>query len=512
MDSNAQLSYSIKHLAGMLGSSKSQIVRSLRGCHFTKMTARGGACKKYAFEDLPAEIRCALIAKKTSIPESLIAPAEFSLERAGILFANWEAAPQWSRDIAILRKTILDALTAFADADELPITQAEWKFAEAYNEQSASGVPATCYERIKKTSAPNLDLWRRNFKKDGLPGLLSKLGAKLGRFWAVTPEMRVFIAAQLALNPDIRVRRLHEMLAKQFPESKTPDRTTVANYLKAEWRGKEARNRELHTLQRDPREWRNRYMAAFGSMSADVPHYGHTWEQDSSPCDVICKDGVRYAGIFTVDVFSRRLKIVWAPTSKSTVIAACTREALLDWGIPKRVRMDNGQDYASVHVDMIYTALSVDTPPLPIHTPEAKPFVERAIGSFMRYLAEILPGFCGHSVGDRQAIRERGRWMKRLLAPGEPVRLPITAGQLKEISDSYIKMKENQPHRGLGGKSPLQVAHESPRQPEKIRDERVVDVLLAPVAFRVVGKKGIELDGGFYTSPRLVDHIGKKFR
>jgi putative transposase len=78
-------------------------------------------------------------------------------------------------------------------------------------------------------------------------------------------------------------------------------------------------------------------------MCADVPHFGHTWEQDSSPCDVII-DGVRYAGIFTIDVFSRRMKIVWAPSSRSTGIAACTRKALLDWGVSKRVRKDNGQD------------------------------------------------------------------------------------------------------------------------------------------------------------------------
>ncbi len=502
--------YTIQALANLLGKSKRHTSRLLEGYRFQEGITKGGSCKEYRLCDLPAELQRSIISQELSVDEVFVPSNGVNQEHVKRLMEKWEAAPQWNRDLASKRNAILHALAEFAASQNMPITKAEYQFSELYKQRSAPGVEESCYNQIDHLSAPSLDLWRRNYAKFGLPGLLTAYGKKSGNFYAVTSNMRIFIAAQLKLNPSIRPQRIHEMIEKLFPDSETPSLKSVANFIKKEWTGKDARKRELYTLQRDPREWRNRYSPAFGDMSADVPYFGHTWEQDSSPCDVICCDGNRYAGIFTIDVYSRRRKIIWAPSSKSTAIMACTREAILDWGIPKRVRKDNGQDYSSQHIEAIYTALDVETPHLPIHTPEAKPFVERVIGSFMRYLAEILPGYCGHSVAERQAIRERGKWMKRLLAPGGPVRLPITFQQLKEISDLWIRTTESKPHRSLGGKTPLQVSLESRQQPEKIRDERVLDVLLAPVDFRTVQKKGIRLDEGFYTSPDLVDHIGKK--
>ncbi len=504
--------YTVCDLARVLKLSKRHTGRLLNASPFQERITKGGSCKAYRLCDLPAELQRKILCRELSVREAFVPSLGGTQEQVKLSMEKWEAAPQWNRDLAIMRKSILDALTNLSASKGLPITKAQYHFADLYNQRSAPGVEEGWYDRIDHLSAPNLDLLRRRFRQFGLPGLLTAYGKKYGNSYAITPLMKIFIAAQLKLNPSIRPQRIFEMIEKFFPDSKTPSLKSVGNFIKKQWTGKCARNRELFTLQKDPREWRNRYMPAFGDMSADVPYFGHTWEQDSSPCDVICADGKRYAGIFTIDVYSRRRKVVWAPSSKSTVIAACTREALLDWGIPKRVRKDNGTDYSSLHIEAIYIALAVETPPLPTHTPEAKPFVERAIGSFMRYLAEILPGYCGHSVGDRQAIRERGHWMKRLLSPGEPVRLPITAVQLKEISDSYITTMEDKPHRSLRGKSPLQVSLESPQQPEKIRDERVLDMLLAPVTFRTVQKKGVHLDDGFYTTPGWWTTLARRSR
>jgi len=502
--------YTVPEIALLLKMSRRHTDRLLRGCCSVEVPLRGGYCKEYSFDDLPPDIQRRIIASEVGSDEVYIPAIGITQDKAKRLLEKWEAAPDWNRELAEkVRKPILDALFQYSRKNEIPITKAEWEFSELYNKRAVAELPNICFEKVDSLSAPNLNLLRRKYERFGIAGLLTSYGKKSGNSYAITAPLKIFIAAQLKLNPSIRPVRIHEMIVRLFPDEKVPALNTLRNFLEHEWTGPNAVKKEQYTLFKDPREWRNRYTPAFGDMSSDVPYFGHTWEQDSSPCDVIV-EGVRYAGIFTIDVFSRRLKIVWAATSKSLVIAACTREALMDWGIPKRVRKDNGQDYSSAHIAAIYGALNVKTPPLKPHTPEDKPFIERSIGTFMRYLAEILPGYCGHSVSERQAIRERGKWARLLLKPGEPVRLPLKFDQLQDITRSWLLAYERRPHRGLGGKSPWAVANESRQQPEKIRDERILDVLLAPVANRTVQKKGIQLDEGFYKSAELVDHIGKR--
>ena len=165
----------------------------------------------------------------------------------------------------------------------------------------------------------------------------------------------------------------------------------------------------------DPRQWKNKFQPAAGNMAADVPFAGHTWEMDSTPADVMTLDKIRCAIIGGIDVFTRRAKVTVAPTSHSLAIAACMRRGILAWGVPARIRMDNGKDYKSKHVQAITTALQIETPPLPPYTPEAKPFIERFFGTMTRQLEENLPGYVGHSVMERQAIRERRTWGEKIM-------------------------------------------------------------------------------------------------
>ena len=100
-------------------------------------------------------------------------------------------------------------------------------------------------------------------------------------------------------------------------------------------------------------------------MAADVPHFGHTWEMDSTPADVITSDGKRASIVGSIDVYSRRVVAVVSPTSKSAAVAQCIRKGLLAWGIPARIRKDNGKDYASQHIESVTRSLEIETPKLP---------------------------------------------------------------------------------------------------------------------------------------------------
>ena len=504
--------YSLKELAKILQKSKESMRKQLLGVPPERVTGLGGERGQYSLDALPDTIRQKVMAYELGVDESLIPDARIDHEKATVLMERWHSAPQWNRDLAEkYRKSVIDSLNEFLGGSDILTIEGEEEFCRLYNERRITTLPEFVYDKIKHISLSTVDLWRRRFEKYGTPGLLSDYGKKNGNFYAISPEMRFFIGAQIGLNPTIRPVRIHDMLPRYFNcGHKIPVIGTVREFMKEEWTGPNARRKHLYAALKNPTDYRNRYLSAFGDMAADVPFAGHTVELDSTKVDVETLDKKRVCGIFGIDVYSGRKKIVHSPTSKATAISSCIREMLVDWGVMNRLRKDNGLDYSGAHIQAVCGILNIETPPLDTYAPDQKPFVEREIGSYNRYLAEILPGYVGHNVAERQAIRERALWLKRLMTPGETVRIPLTFEQLKAVTSQWIKMTENTPKRRFGGKTPLQMFTESRALPPKISDVRIVDVLLAPIASRVVQKKGIELDCAWYTSNELVDWIGRE--
>lgn len=499
-------------LARMLGVSKRHINRLLAGCACEQRPANGGVQKVYTLGALPLAMQKRIIAEKLSIDESFI-PDESAIDEESLrqLMARWEEAPEWNRRLVNeVREPIVMALQAFADGKGLPIRKAEEEFSRLFNERRAPGVSEAIYERMDSTSPETLGRLRRTYSKEGKAGLLTRYGGKKGRFFAVIPDMEIFISGQMQKNPSIKVARLHEMIQKLYPDC-APDRKTIADYVESVWRGKEASNKQIHTLIRDPRAWKNSFMPAFGDRGALATYFGQLWEMDSTPADVVTVDTGRCAICGLVDVYSRIVRVVVAPTSRATAISALMRKGIIDLGVPEIIRMDNGKDYQSELIDVICTSLRIKRPHLDPYAPEQKPFIERALGTLAHGVMEIFPGFIGHSVSERQEIRARDTWGKKIFEPGDPVKVPFTMRELQEAFNKSISLYENRPHRGLKGKTPIEMARESRRQPKKIRDERVLDILLAPISTRVVQKKGIQLDDVWYTAPELIEgeHIGR---
>ena len=81
--------------------------------------------------------------------------------------------------------------------------------------------------------------------------------------------------------------------------------------------------------------------------------------------------------------------------------------------MPEAVRTDEGKDYTSRHVLGVLADLEIEHRPCPPYTPEAKPFVERFLGTLTRDLFATLPGFTGHDVAQAQALRSRKSFAAR---------------------------------------------------------------------------------------------------
>lgn len=463
-----------------------------------------GKGRAYIFQSLPRDVQRKIISHRIGCHLDFIPSKNLEVSQAEDGLKKWGSATEYNRKIAQARDYILNKLSEFIKSKNLKQTQGEKRFASFYNAGHIEQVEPWILEKISIVSAPSLRRWRRKKAKHGLPGLLGNYGNRKGERKAVTSEQSAFIISHIVAKPHIRSSHIFEIVCKTFDTH--PSRRTVYRFIK-KWKQK---NPQLSTLIEDPRSWKNRYMPAFGDAGADVAHFGDRWEADSTPADVICKDGQRHAVVGVIDVYSRRAMIIITPTSKSIAIAAAMRKAMIVWGIPSRIKMDNGSDYQSLHVQAICSALKIQTPELPKYSPEKKPFIERFFGTFSRGLEELLPGFCGHSVNERQALREKETWAEKIMKPGGVVEVPLTMEEFQDLTDRWIKIYERTPHKGLGDKTPLEKAKESHLQPPKIRGERILDILLAPVGYRTVQKKGISVDNSFFVSPELVEYIGRR--
>ena len=501
---------SVKEICGATGMTRQGLVRraNREGWSREEKPNPSGGGKQFFFEfdGLPDDIKNALIAQTIGCCPSILPKSICrNLDHAKNLSGKWSKATKKYRQRAEARADILKAIDVFCMEKGLKQTRGEEFFVQLYRDKAAPHIEGHVYGIEKGLSAAKVRRMRAAYKNSGLVGLLPDYKRK-GRSNAVTGDMRSFILGQIKAKPHIRPAHIYELVRKTFPS--VPSRRTIYRFMDR-WKQE---NRQLALMMEDPRAWKNKMMPAFGDAAAGVDHFCHTWEMDSTPADVITADGKRCALIGTIDVYSRRAVLLAAPTSKSIAIAACMRKAIVAWGIPAIIRKDNGKDYTSGHIEAIVADLAIQTPTLPKYTPEKKPFIERFFGTFSKSFEELLPGFCGHSVNERQAIRERRTWASKIMTPGETVEVSLTLAEFQKKCDQWVSdVYERAEHSGLKGKTPYSVAKRSPFHPPKIPDERVLDVLLAPTSKpRKVLKKGISIDRAWYSAPELVEHIGER--
>jgi putative transposase len=367
------------------------------------------------------------------------------------------------------------------------------------------GLSDKTHEAVSSISSRSLRRKGKAFDKHGFPGLVDSFNSKLGKTYALTEAQQRFILANVVKSPDIRPARLHELLIAKYGKENVPRKGNVIYFLKR-WK---AGNLSLHTFMRNPDEWKNKYMPAFGNMSEAATHLNAIWELDSTPADVQCSDGKRWNIIGGIDVYSRMAGLHLSPTSSSEGIATLSRKMFMEMGIPQCIRKDNGQDYASKRVQQICEALRIETPPLPPFTPEAKPHIERFFRTLAHAFFEEMPGYVGHNVVDRQAIRSREAFADRLFKKGATVHLLCTSEELQGWIDRWLKHVYHQRTHSALGMSPVLKAAQSPVKPQKLPDPRAWDILLLERVERTIQKKGIRWENEWYQSLAFATRIGE---
>ncbi|MDH3976446.1 MAG: DDE-type integrase/transposase/recombinase [Deltaproteobacteria bacterium] len=461
-----------------------------------------GKGKTFAFSDLPEPLQKVMVlhAEKLVKPQHA-SEAEAAGADAGQLvkessLAKFNTLPQERQEEARARLMIVKARNAFLTASGLGLKKGTLEFCRCYNEGTLK-LPANIRKIIgEKTSLSSINRWAKSYKKDGLHALASKYVAPNKGKTTLSKAHDDFIVGVLYTFPHISIEGVYESLYGRFGKA-IPHIAAVRRFVN-KWKQD---HEDVFLYMTNPDAWKNKSQVAFGSMSEHVKALNQLWEFDSTPADLMLIDG-RYTLIGVIDVYSRRLKLLVSKTSKSEAVAALTRHALLDWGVPETVKTDNGADYVSNHLTSVFDALEIEQKLCPPFTPEAKPHIERAFKTFAHSFVELMPGYIGHSVADRKAIEARKSFAARLGKKGGTVELPKTSAELQQHCDMWTEEMYHTKNHGSLGMSPEEAARRWTEPVRTINDERALDLLLAPVpsqkGIRVIGKKGISVDNYWY--------------
>lgn len=506
------------------------------GWQFRETTGRGGQRREYHVDSLPTAARAALAGHSA---QGTVAGADDVENLAHVaaagtkLKAQWQAARREEANALALatsialsdpaqrrmdaRLEVLRTLEQFQHRAKLPITLAEYRFASAYAEGTV-GVAPWVREEVGEVSPRTLQRWRLAIRRAGITALAGAYGNRKGASIVDTQErVREFVAAFLVAFPHARATHVFQGIKARLASDiangriRLPSVRSVGRWA-ARWRSE---NKQTLMALKDPDRWKNKFMVAYGSHSEVVTRINQRWELDSTQADVMLTDG-RHSLIGVIDVATRRARLLVAKTSKATAVAQLLRGALLEWGVCEEAKTDNGSDYTSRHIARVFAALGVRHTLCPPFQPWHKPHIERFFGTFTRGLLELLPGYIGHNVAERNAIEARKSFADRLMKRGEVVEVKMNAADFQAFCDRWVDdIYLHEPHAGLGGVSPFRAAASQREGVRTINDERVLDVLLAEAAgsdggYVTVQKQGIKADRAWFIAPELEAFVGTR--
>jgi hypothetical protein len=488
------------------------------GWDFRERQGRGGG-REYPVSALPPAARQAFALREAA---KAAAAARQALKAAGPAPAKRPAGDRAAAREAGLREAVgmTDRQEARADAALAIITayrefvrisglrpgESRQGFVAAYNARQIA-LSASVYERRHKLSVPTLVRLQARLDQDGLAALGGRAGRPQGSGQIdQDPDVRDLVIGLVVDRPTISNAIIIDAIAARFGADRVPAKRTLDRWV-AGWK---VTNKALLLAETNPDSWKSKFRASFGSTSEQADGLNALWEMDSTPADLMLIDG-RHTIIGCIDVWTRRGKLQVTPTSKSAAVAGTLRRAILAWGVPGILRTDNGTDYVADYMNRVLGGLQIERDLAPPFTPEHKPHIERFFKSFSHDLLELLPGYIGHNVEERQAIRSRKSFWQRLRDPDAAIDIAMTAAELQEFCDRWCEARyAHRAHDGLGGISPFAKALTWTGAVQRIQDERALDLLLAPVAgSRTVRKKGIEVDGAWFVAAELALHIGE---
>jgi putative transposase len=395
------------------------------------------------------------------------------------------------------------------------------------------------FENLGRVSIKQLNDWIAKYNNAKAKGLnvveafIDTRGAKKG-VKALSEEMKETAQRYFLKTSRPVIREVYRNMCHTFGDL-MPSEDVLYSYYN-EWKTK---NPFLYEYSRNPDSAKNKYMPAWGNASEKAKYRNHYWELDSTPADVICEDGKRYAVLAAIDIYSRRAVFHIAEKSSSYTISQLLYKAILRFGIPENVVIDNGRDYTSNHFQSVCLNLGINMITVPPFSGDAKPHVERVFRRLSSELFEQIPGYIGHNVAQRSELQARKSFKHKLEAQerwrdeqklrsdeekkafkdawkikkenlGLEIGVLFNSDELQNWIDKWTaKLYEQTIHKGINTK-PITKWEKDLTPVQSISDKRMLAMLLGESFECTVGKKAIRLDGCHYQHIDLIEYAGQR--
>jgi len=334
--------------------------------------------------------------------------------------------------------------------------------------------------------------WSQKTDEKGAVGLLDGRISS-GRKPIITHELSELIMMLYVYCPDARPKRLAEVV--QIEAGVAISERTMLNWLNKQ---KNSLSKRLFAFLANP-DKAKRFLPFPGDAEGwRRMGFLDRVEWDGSPADVHCTDG-RFSLMAGIDVATRQVQVILAPSSGTYATKLLLRQILLAWGKPKSFRGDQGSEFINSDMEWIFNSLDIFNSPAMPYSGDQKPFVERFFGTLTRGLFEVLPGYSGHNVADAQNIRSRHRFDQRRQIEKQDeeaqdkayYRVKLDHTELYELIQKALAVYHEEEHSGLK-KTPNQRLEELLPQAVIVKpDVRELDILLNEQQTRQVTAKGI---------------------
>lgn len=468
--------------------------------------SNGGGGTEYHISLLPAAARAAISAQATKIDSLKLAAPPRRIEPQIEAPAHAGDALRIDSRLAVL--TMADAY--FSANMTLGRKVADADFCARYNARELA-VDQWVADAVGTVSLRSLFRWRQ----DRDTGRWHAIGGKGRRDKSLLErvedgDVAAFMGGLLAHQPFLSAAQVRDIVEAKFGAELVlglgvvplPVERSFQRFITT-WKTQNAVS--LLKLN-DPDAFKSRIRLSGNNAYSGITYLNELWEIDASPADMLCLDG-RYAIYVLIDVYSRRMMSYVTKNPRTEASLLLLRKAMLAWGVPEILRTDNGSDFTSHAFKRGVTAVGIVHDVTRAFSPEEKGIVERAIGTMQRGLMTLLPGFIGHSVADRKVIEARKAFAARLgESPDKAFCVELSHTELQTYMDRWCEDKYAHHEHDSLKTTPFLKAQNWKGSIRTIANARTLDLLLAPVSggSRVVTKRGIQLDGGYYFSGALM--------